>query len=338
MGNVTYNLKFISPNQIVPNPNNPRGESEEKIYSDKEFARLKDSIYEFGVLVPLIVRPKPTESGKYILIDGERRWRAALETNRKVPVHVIEAPEQELEELRTTFQIHMLRKQWSRIAQARALRMIIGQVNEESGKLSKSVLFEEIQEKTGYTETQLKDLLRVLNYSNTVLDEVESNKSPLKYSHIVQIEASFIEQVEKIFPDLITKYGKKSIRDRMLNKVRKGFISSTRDLMDDLLPVFMQSTTDPQLGYLKTLLLNFIDDEAIRPQDILKKFELKYPISSEDFDKSIDNIKENIENIQFILNNLKYAQLKNYNKLEKELFSILDAFKTYLNKMINKLE
>ena len=39
--------------------------------------QLADSIRERGVLQPLLVRPHPTRPGKYEIVMGERRWRAA---------------------------------------------------------------------------------------------------------------------------------------------------------------------------------------------------------------------------------------------------------------------
>ena len=63
---------------IIPNENQPR-----KTFDEYELIRLKDSIKENGVLQPLIVR---FESGKYQLIAGERRLRAAKMAGlRKVP-------------------------------------------------------------------------------------------------------------------------------------------------------------------------------------------------------------------------------------------------------------
>ena len=55
---------------IVPNPEQPR-----KIFTDNELGELTNSIREFGVLQPLLV--KKTEGRKFILIAGERRLRAA---------------------------------------------------------------------------------------------------------------------------------------------------------------------------------------------------------------------------------------------------------------------
>lgn len=57
--------------EIEPDPNQPR-----KNFDDEALAELAASITENGLLQPVAVRPKKAGPG-YILIAGERRWRAA---------------------------------------------------------------------------------------------------------------------------------------------------------------------------------------------------------------------------------------------------------------------
>ena len=116
-----YQIQEIEPQLIVFNKENVRDESPEEIEADENYQRLKESVSEFGVLVPLVVKPYGKSSKKYLLIDGERRLRASLATNQKtVPVHILIDTDAENEML-YAFQIHMLRKEWSLVAQARAL-------------------------------------------------------------------------------------------------------------------------------------------------------------------------------------------------------------------------
>jgi ParB family chromosome partitioning protein len=55
---------------IVPNPDQPRTR-----FDDEAIQSLAASIAEVGVLQPVVVRPG--QEGGYVLIAGERRWRAA---------------------------------------------------------------------------------------------------------------------------------------------------------------------------------------------------------------------------------------------------------------------
>ena len=63
-------LQEIRTDSIEPNPNQPRVHFNEELLTD-----LAASVKELGVLQPILVRP--LSGGRYQLIAGERRWRAA---------------------------------------------------------------------------------------------------------------------------------------------------------------------------------------------------------------------------------------------------------------------
>lgn len=64
-------LVDITTAAVVPNPNQPR-----EHFDEASLVELAASIAEMGVLQPILVRPLDGE-GRYELIAGERRWRAA---------------------------------------------------------------------------------------------------------------------------------------------------------------------------------------------------------------------------------------------------------------------
>ena len=70
---------MLRPDDIVPCPNQPR-----KVFDGYELQTLADSISVSGIIQPLTVRKG--DDGKYILIAGERRLRAArIAGLRRVP-------------------------------------------------------------------------------------------------------------------------------------------------------------------------------------------------------------------------------------------------------------
>jgi len=74
---------------ICTNPDQPR-----KVFEDKELFELCDSIREFGVIQPIIV--KRDNKGMYVVIAGERRLRAAsLAGLKKIPAIIREADERD---------------------------------------------------------------------------------------------------------------------------------------------------------------------------------------------------------------------------------------------------
>ncbi len=85
-----YRLLALS--DIIPNPSQPR-----KFFDQKKIDELAASIREKGILQPLIVTKK---EGRYELISGERRFRAArLVGLQQVPVVIREADASEILEL-----------------------------------------------------------------------------------------------------------------------------------------------------------------------------------------------------------------------------------------------
>lgn len=79
--------------RLIRNPQNPR-----ITFSDESLEELSQSIRDRGIMQPLLVRP--TEDGQYMIIAGERRWRAAQKAGlHEVPVVVREVTEGEALEL-----------------------------------------------------------------------------------------------------------------------------------------------------------------------------------------------------------------------------------------------
>ena len=74
---------------IFANPEQPR-----KIFGEEELLELRDSIKEYGVIQPIIL--KRNTNGSYIVIAGERRLRAAgMAGLTKIPAIVREADDKD---------------------------------------------------------------------------------------------------------------------------------------------------------------------------------------------------------------------------------------------------
>ena len=88
---VTSGLALLAIASIEPHPENPRVEFEEGALEE-----LAGSIASRGVIQPVIVRP--ASGGRYQLVAGERRWRAA----QKAQLHEIPAIIRELDDREVT--------------------------------------------------------------------------------------------------------------------------------------------------------------------------------------------------------------------------------------------
>src|SRR3990167_5393334 len=99
---------------ILPNPHQPR-----KQFKLPELEELAASVREHGIIEPLVVSPA-REHGKYILVGGERRLRAAeLCGLKKVPVVVRQTDD--LEKLELALIENIQREDLNPLEEARAL-------------------------------------------------------------------------------------------------------------------------------------------------------------------------------------------------------------------------
>ena len=74
---------------IEPRSNQPR-----KVFEHEPLEALADSIAEFGVLQPIVVRESALLKGTYEILAGERRWRAAKMAGlNEIPAVILEGDE-----------------------------------------------------------------------------------------------------------------------------------------------------------------------------------------------------------------------------------------------------
>lgn len=91
--------------KIMPDENQPR-----KLFEPEKLKSLKDSIKKFGVLTPITVEKI---GDKYLLIDGERRYRASKDLNLdKIPA-VIAEPSTEVDRLVKQFHVQEQYAGWT---------------------------------------------------------------------------------------------------------------------------------------------------------------------------------------------------------------------------------
>jgi len=112
-------LKQIEISKIKPNPHNPR-----LIFHEKELEDLKNSIETAGVLVPITVYQEKED--EYIILDGERRWRASTSLGKTtIPANIIDKPKDVTQNILHMFNIHYFREQWELFPTALKLEQII---------------------------------------------------------------------------------------------------------------------------------------------------------------------------------------------------------------------
>ncbi len=313
---------------------NPRGEKPDEIQKDKTFEQLKDSVAQFGVLVPIVVHEKAKSPYKYVLIDGERRFRAALATNlESIPAHIASSDDP-MDKRVQAFHIHMLRKQWKPVATVRAFKIIRKELRKKTKWKNDKELLLELQFLTGCTDTQLENLQRGIHYPEKVLKEIDDGK--IRWSHIVQFEASFVEQLEQHFPNFLKKLGARKVRESLTEKARQKVIKPTRDLIENMLPIFQRAKTEKEKNVARFLFEKFINDPDLSPEAIKIAYNKKFPPPKEQLELTNEIIKT-FELLNPMIQQVEAGLIIAYSKKAKELKKALESLKITVNNKLRQL-
>jgi len=152
-------LREVPVDLILANPRQPR-----KRFDPASIKSLAASIADAGVVQPLIVRP--LADGRYELIAGERRWRAAREAGVQT-VPAIVRDEAETQRLQTALIENMAREDLNPVDEARACAALV----EDLG-LSKEALARRL----GRSRSAISNLIRLLDLPDEVLELLASGE------------------------------------------------------------------------------------------------------------------------------------------------------------------
>ena len=126
-----HDFEYIPLKHIEPKQDQPR-----TIFDQDGITDLADSIREHGVLSPLIVRS--VEGGRYQIIAGERRWRAARDAGlTEVPVRIVTANDQQT--LVLALVENLQREDLNPIEEARVFRALMEDFNMTQEQVAKAV-------------------------------------------------------------------------------------------------------------------------------------------------------------------------------------------------------
>ncbi|MGE5857765.1 MAG: ParB/RepB/Spo0J family partition protein [Solirubrobacterales bacterium] len=149
-------LRELDVTQIEPNPDQPRAK-----FDAAALDALAGSIGSVGMLQPLIVRP--IDDGRYELVAGERRWRAARKAGiERVPAVIRTSPEDE--RLQAALIENMVREDLNPVEEARACAALVDDLG-----ISK----EELARRVGRSRASISNLIRLLDLPDPVLGLLE---------------------------------------------------------------------------------------------------------------------------------------------------------------------
>ena len=152
----TGDLRELPVESITPNPHQPRTAMDQE-----GLDALADSLRERGVLQPILVRP--LVDGRYELIAGERRWRAAQIAGRPT-VPALVRQHDDAESLELALIENMAREDLNPIDQARACQALVDELG---------LTREEIGRRVGRSRVAVSNLMRLLDLPDDVLELLE---------------------------------------------------------------------------------------------------------------------------------------------------------------------
>ena len=141
----------IAIGDIIPNPTQPRTQFDEEALDE-----LADSIRQLGVIQPVTV--KKAADGKYVIISGERRWRAAQRADLEtLPAYIREVDDENLHAMALVENIQ--RQDLNAIEIALGMQRLIDECN---------LTQEALSEKVGKKRSTVSNYMRLLKLPNEV--------------------------------------------------------------------------------------------------------------------------------------------------------------------------
>lgn len=154
--------------EIEPDPGQPR-----KTFDDETLAELSASIAEHGLLQPVAVRPKP--SGGYLIVAGERRWRASRMAGlTEVPVIVKDVTDEQAMELALVENLQ--REDLDPVEEAAGIRELMTRCD---------LTQEQAARKLGKSRSALANSLRLLSLPETVLELLKSGFITIGHAKVI---------------------------------------------------------------------------------------------------------------------------------------------------------
>ena len=262
-------LKFIETSKINFDNHNPRGEKAESILKDPEFKDLVKSITTYGVLEPLIVKKEISDGFEYVLIDGERRLRAS----KSIPLVTVPAliADSEVEGKILAYQLHMLRKMWTKIAEAKSIKGIVEDIKLQNQNISDRELQARIKDITNAPDNKVKELYYLTLYEEKHIEYVLRKEVSLSY--LIETEKVLIPKIKRNFPAF--KFTDSEIRSSIIKKVRaKVIVNEARFLRRERKVNGYQFVDVLDDSKAKAILEEFFADAKMTLNNVIEKYNI----------------------------------------------------------------
>jgi ParB family chromosome partitioning protein len=164
------NINKVSISDLVSNKFQPR-----KTFDEDSLQDLTSSIKERGIIQPIIVRKSSSDSSKYEIIAGERRWLAAQKAGlHEVPVVIADVDD--LKSLEFAIIENVQRNDLNAIEEARGYKRLIEEFSYDQEKVAQFI---------GKSRSHIANFLRLLSLPETVVKLIQTKKITAGHAKIL---------------------------------------------------------------------------------------------------------------------------------------------------------
>lgn len=203
---VNNSVDEVAISLIKPNINQPR-----KIFDSEALKELSESIKTHGIIQPIVLNKE--EDGTYMIIAGERRYRAAkLAGLEYVPAVIKSYTAKQVKEIAIIENLQ--REDLNPIEAARAIKQLMEEY---------SFTQEQVADRIGKSRPVIANLLRLLTLSIEVIAMVEEGKLSAGHARAL---VPITNKNDQIKIALLAKDNKISVRD--LEKVVREYLNPDR--------------------------------------------------------------------------------------------------------------
>jgi ParB family chromosome partitioning protein len=209
-------VKVVSINDIEPNKEQPR-----KLFDEDKLEELSTSIKEHGIIQPLIVKK---EEDYYVIVAGERRWRAARMAGLKeIPVLIQDYTTKEVMEISLVENIQ--REDLNAIEEAKAYEALINNF---------SLTQEELAARVGKSRSAIANTLRLLQLDESIQELIIQQQITEGHGRAIlrlPDKKSQLELVEKIIKNSMSVRETEKKVNEILDKPQKKKVKNKKEVI-----------------------------------------------------------------------------------------------------------
>lgn len=294
------NIVNISLSKIVPDENQPR-----KYFDEAKMGSLKDSIKNHGIKNPLLLEIQ--QNGMYLLIDGERRYRAAKQLGLKEVPALLQPQSNVVQRLIEQFHVQEQHEGWTVTEKAMAVSNLAEQMNTTIAEIGKIL---------SIPETSLRNYIAF----SKILDKskFEKTRLPIKYSGSINAMKLYAKKVSLANDLEFNRNTEKAVENAIYTRVNNG---------EEINTSFFSKIRD-SIKQQPHLLEEFIENDELTVDKLFRKSKAKGALQ----------LRQMINNAHYLYSGIHNFMKEPSTKVEKQVITNLKLAQGAITKFIEEFE